>query len=94
VLKVIIELSATSVETPASGIELQMNDASERAKDALAQMQSRPAPVDCIEGAVGVITSGVENVVSIADTWDILLNKIELFTKIVDGIAEVGYNCD
>jgi hypothetical protein len=31
----------------------------------------------------------VENVVAIADPWDVLLSKVKLFTELVDDIAEV-----
>jgi len=75
-------------------VELQAKDVSEQAKDALAQMQSSPSSVGPINSAIDEITSVTETAVSFTNTWDPLLKKIELFTKIVDGIAEVRHKCD
>jgi methyl-accepting chemotaxis protein len=92
-VKSAIELSAKSITTPTDAIGLQMIDASEQANDALAQMQNSSSPVDHIVGAVDGITSVMDNVIPIANTWDLLLKRIDLFTTIIDGIAEVRRKC-
>jgi hypothetical protein len=93
-VKSAIELSAKLITTPTDAIELQMIDASEQANDALAQMKTSSSPVNHIVGAVDGITSVMDNVIPIAKTWDVLLQKIDLFTKIIDGIAEVHRKCN
>ena len=93
-MKSAIELSAKLITTPTDAIELQMIDASEQANDALAQMKTSSSPVNHIVGAVDGITSVMDNVIPIAKTWDVLLQKIDLFTKIIDGIAEVHRKCN
>ena len=75
-------------------MELQAKDVSEQAKDALAEMQSSQSSVGPSNSAIDEITSVTETTVSFTNTWDPLLKKIELFTKIVDGIAEVRHKCD
>jgi hypothetical protein len=89
-LRNVIEFSASSITTPAIAMELQAEYVSEQAKDALVQMQSSPSSVGPINNAIDEITS----MVSLTNTWDLLLKNIELFTKIVDGIADVRHICD
>ena len=93
-MKSAIELSTKSITTSTDAIELQIIDVSEQANGALAQMQNSSSPVDHIVGAVDGITSVMDNVIPIAKTWDVLLQKIDLFTKIIDGIAEVRRKCN
>ena len=93
-MKSAIELSAKSITTSTDAIELQIIDVSEQANGALAQIQNSSSPVGHIVGAVDGITSVVDNVVPIANTWDFLLKKVDLFTKIIDGIAEVRLKCN
>ena len=93
-MKSAIEISAKSITTPTDAVELQMIDASEQANDALAQMRNSSSPADHVVGAVDGITSVMDNVIPIANIWDLLLKKIDLFTKIVDGIAEVRRKCN
>jgi hypothetical protein len=93
-VKSAIELSTKSITTSTDAIELQIIDVSEQANGALAQIQNSSSPVGHIVGAVDGITSVVDNVVPIANTWDFLLKKVDLFTKIIDGIAEVRLKCN
>ena len=92
-LRDVIEFSALSITTPAIAMELQAKYVSEQAKDALVQMQSSPSSVGPINNTIDEIDS-MMNVVSLTNTWDPLLKNIKLFTKIVDGIADVRHICD
>jgi len=92
-LRDVIEFSASSLTTPAIAMELQAKYVSEQAKDALVQMHSSPSSVGPINNAINEIDS-MMNVVSLTNTWDPLLKNIKLFTKIVDGIADVRHICD
>jgi hypothetical protein len=69
---------------------MEMDDGVTRATAAFEQMKVAPSILEYIEDAPAVTsTTTMENATSIAATWDPLLQRIKLFTEIVDGISEV-----
>ena len=87
----IIEFSITvaSGTQPSNVPYMEMDDGVTKATAAFEQMRVAPPMLEHIEDAVGPSTTIVENVTSMAATWDPLIQRIKLFTEIVDGIAEV-----
>ena len=78
------------IETQSSNAaHMEMDSNVARATAAFEQMRMAPSALERIQGAVGASTTIVENTTSIADTWDPLLQRLKLFTDIVDGISEV-----
>lgn len=69
--------------------ELNMEEAITQGMGALDRMKLKPSLVEPIQGIVDTTTTVVDNVKSLSDTWDPLLQKIEIFSKLVDSIAEV-----
>ena len=67
-----------------------MKQAVVQGKDALDHMKSAPSSVvEPIQGAIDTSTTVANSVKSVSDTWGPLLQKIKLFTELVDGIAKV-----
>ena len=66
-----------------------MEEAITQGMGALDRMKLKPSLVEPIQGIVDTTTTVVDNVKSLSDTWDPLLQKIEIFSKLVDSIAEV-----
>ncbi|KAH7889268.1 hypothetical protein F5I97DRAFT_1993105 [Phlebopus sp. FC_14] len=70
--------------------DLQARDAATKATSGVQQLVvTTPAAVQIATGAVGTTTDVVNTVQSLETTWAPLLQKIKLFTTIVDGIAEI-----
>jgi hypothetical protein len=68
---------------------MEMNDGVMRATTAFEHMVVAPSTSEHIEDAVSASTMTVENMTSITATWDPLIQKLQIFTGIVDGISEV-----
>jgi len=84
----IIEFSITVKTQPSNASHMEMTDSVTKATAAFEQMRMAPSTLERIQGAVSTSTTIAENT-SIAATWDPLLQRIKLFTEIVDGISEV-----
>ena len=81
-----------SVERPAgtAGVEdLRAEDAQTRANVAVQGLASTPQAVGLATGAMDTIGNVAVEAQTLWATWGVLLDRIELFMKIVDGIAEV-----
>jgi hypothetical protein len=78
--------SAGSTDTAA---ENQMSDAITQGNTAMEQMTSASAPLEKLGGAVDHVDAMVVTASSTVDIWKPFIEKIELFTKIADQIAEV-----
>src|SRR5277367_1962741 len=85
----IVEFSTTVEIQPSNASHMEMDDGVTRATSAFEQMRIAPSTLERIRGAVGASTTIVDNTTSMAATWDPLLQRIKLFTEIVDGISEV-----
>jgi hypothetical protein len=71
---------------------MQVDEAVAQGKDALAQMTSTSrALVPLMHNAFEVSTTIMTNIPLITSNWAPLLEKIKLFTEIVDKISEVRY---
>lgn len=66
-----------------------MEEAVAEAKDALVHMELAPSSIKPMQGIVNT-----SNIKSLATTWGPLLEKVELFTEFVDGIARVSGRTD
>ena len=67
-----------------------MEEAVAQGEDALVHMNRTPLLFERIQGAVGTSAAAVTNIESLTTTWESLLQKVELFTKLVDRIAQVS----
>ena len=67
-----------------------MKQAVVQGKDALDHMNLAPSSaVELVQQAIDSSTTLTNNIKSVSDTWGPLLQKIKLFTELVDEIAEV-----
>ena len=85
----IVEFSVEAGTQPSNASHLEMNDSVTKATAAFEKMKMAPSTLERIEGAVNTSTTIAQNTTSIAATWDPLLQRMKLFTEIVDGISEV-----
>ncbi|KZP09326.1 WD40 repeat-like protein [Athelia psychrophila] len=61
-----------------------------QAGGSLAQMGDAPSTVSrTAETVTGIVDQAADGVKSVSDTWDSLLNKIELFMTLTDAISEI-----
>ena len=74
--------------------ERQATDAITRAATAVNPLSSTPAAVGLFSSTVDAGTNVMNKVQTFETTWDVLLQRMELFIKVVDGIAQVlGAQC-
>jgi len=71
-----------------------MEEAVAQGKDALVHMKLAPSSFEPFQGAVDTSVAVVTNIKSLTTTWGRFLQKLELFTKLVDGIAHVSGQTD
>ena len=77
----------------ANAAERQATDAVTRATG-VNPLNSTPAAVVLLSSAVDTGTNVVTELQTFETTWGVLLQKMELFNKIVDGVAQVfGVRC-
>jgi hypothetical protein len=69
---------------------LNIEGAVAQAKDALVHMKLAPSSFEPIQGAVDTSVAVVTNIKSLSNTWGPLLQKVKLFSELVDGIAHVS----
>jgi hypothetical protein len=69
-----------------------MNEVVGQAKAAYENIVPTPSAVASVCDTVGVAVDAMPSVNDTLTTWEPLLEKVELFTEIVDKIAEVNYN--
>jgi len=69
--------------------ERQATDAAAGATAAVNPLNSTPAAIELLSSAVDVGTNVVTEVQTFESTWDVLLQRIELFDRIVTDIAQV-----
>ncbi len=71
-----------------------MEEAVAGAKEALDHMKLAPSAIEPMQGAVNTSVAVVANISSLTTTWGPLLQKVKLFTELVDGIARVSGRTD
>ena len=71
-----------------------MEEAVAQGKDGLLQMKLAPSSFEPIQGAVDTSGAVVIHIQSLSNTWDPLLQKVKLFSELVDGIAHVSGRVD
>ena len=79
--------------TFASTANMQMGEAVAQGNDAFAHMASPQSSLEP-QQVVGISTIMVTTPRSIASAWGPFLDKIKVFTEIVDKISEVQYRTD
>ena len=80
-----------TAESPERGNanELQVADAVVQANEGVNAVGPIPRPVDLTSSAVDTISNVVTDVQTFDNTWGVLLDRMELFNKIVTNIAQV-----
>ncbi|KIM75554.1 hypothetical protein PILCRDRAFT_669545 [Piloderma croceum F 1598] len=68
---------------------LNIEGAVAQAKDALVHMKLAPSSFEPIQGVVDTSVVVVTNIESLSNTWGPFLQKVKLFSELVDGIAHV-----
>jgi hypothetical protein len=71
-----------------------MGEAVAQGDDAPVHMNRAPSLLEPIQGVVGTSAAAVANIESLTTTWDSLLQKVGLFTKLMDRIAQVSGRTD
>jgi hypothetical protein len=84
-----IEFSITVTPKATDASEMEMADVVPTAVAAVQQMAGAPSLLDHTQSAIDGSTNIINSTQSIIADWSPLLKKIELFTKVVDGISEV-----
>ena len=83
---------ALAVETrgDVNAHELQATDAVNQATEAISALRPPPQIVGQVDSAIGTGTQGATEVQTFENTWNVLLERMALFNKIVAGVAEVS----
>jgi hypothetical protein len=87
---IIIEFTIITTSMASDAAGLNMEEAVAQAKDALVHMKLAPSSLEPIQDAVDTSVAVVANIKSLSTTWGPLLDKVKLFTELVDGIAQVS----
>ena len=70
--------------------ELQATDAIKRATEVISALRPTPQIVGKVDSAIGAGTQVATELQTFENTWNVLLKRMDLFNKIVAGIAEVS----
>jgi hypothetical protein len=84
-----IEFTIVTMSKDDDAVGLNMDEAVTRGKVALDHMQPAPSPLEPIQGVADASANMINNIKSVANSWDPLLQKVKAFTELVDTIAEV-----
>jgi hypothetical protein len=87
---IIIEFTITTTSKASDAAELNMEEAVAQGKNALVNMKLAPSSLEPIQDAVDTSVAVVANIKFLSTTWSPLLDKVKLFTELVDGIAQVS----
>jgi hypothetical protein len=86
-----IEFTVVSSAASTDATENQMDESVMQGNIAVEQIHPASPPLELLVGAVDHVNMTIDSTTSETDVWKPLLEKIELFTKIVDQIAQVRY---
>ena len=67
-----------------------MEEAVAQGKDALVHMNLFPSSLEPIQDAVDTSVAVEAKIKSLSTSWNPLLDKVKLLSKLVDGIAQVS----
>ena len=84
-----VEFTITSFATSTEAVEAQMDEAVGLGRTILNHIKPAPLLLSTV-GAVPDVVSSTGGINTISAAWKPLLEKMELCTKIVDGISEVS----
>jgi hypothetical protein len=85
--QVVIEFSIVTISQAGDAARLNMSKAVMRGKEALDRMKPAPSPLEPTQG----VTDASANIKSVSNSWDPFVQKVKLFTELVDTIVEVRY---
>jgi hypothetical protein len=86
----IVEFTIMAIPTEApDAAGLNMEQAVAQGRAAFDHMKSVQSSVDPIQEAINTSATVINNIKSVSDTWGPLLQKIKLFSELVDAIVEV-----
>ena len=71
-----------------------MEEAVAQGKGTLVHVSPAPSSFEPIQGAIDTSVAVVANIKSLTTTWEPFLQKLKLFTKLVDGVAHVSGRTD
>jgi hypothetical protein len=87
--KSIVEFTIVTISKATDAAGLNMEEAFTQWRDPFQNMKPIPSSSQRIQAAVDISTVTNNNIKSLSDVWDPLLQKIKLFSELVDAIAEV-----
>ena len=87
---IVIEFTIAATSKVSDAAELNMEEAVAQGKDALVHMNLASSSFEPIQGAVDTSVAVVANIKSVTAIWEPFLQKVKLFTELVDRIAHVG----
>jgi hypothetical protein len=85
----IVEFTIVTISQGTDTAGLNMGEAFAQGRDAVYDMKPIPLSSQRIQAAVDISAVTNNNIKSMSDVWDPLLQKIKLFSELVDAIAEV-----
>jgi hypothetical protein len=91
-VQTVLEFAIASFTTSDEAVQGQLNEAVSEAK-VLDNTNSAPSRIIDAGNVIESLISDANTVISTTAAWDPLLDKIRLFTEIVDGISEVWFEC-
>jgi len=84
-----LEFTIMSITEASDAADLNMGEAVAQGKDVLDRMKLMPSMFQRIRGATDVSGTVTNNIKPLSAVWGPLLQKIKIFTELVDEIAEV-----
>jgi hypothetical protein len=77
-------------DVDANELQVQVTDAVKQATEAISALRPTTQIVENVVSAIGTGTQVVTELQTFENTWNVLLKRMNLFNKIVGGIAEVS----
>jgi hypothetical protein len=85
----IVEFTIVTISKTTDAAGLNIDEAFTQGGDAFHSMTLIPSSSQRIQAVVDLSTVTNSNIKSVSDVWDPLLQKIKIFSRLVDTIAEV-----
>lgn len=87
--QMVLEFTIAMVSRASDAVTLNMEEAVKQGKVALDGMKQDPSAVNAIQGAVDNSAIVIDAINSVSGFWHPLVEKLKLFSELVDSIAEV-----
>jgi hypothetical protein len=87
-------IAATSKSSGLDAVGLNMEAAITQGKNVVSHMKSVPSAFGPIQGAIDTAVAVEGDIKSLSNSWGPFLQKVELFTQLVNGIAQVSGRAD